>query len=322
VWVDVVSGTSGTAFPQGTPKAPVNNLADAKTIADRQYIERIHIHGDATMNQTFEDYLFVAHGTNTASIDLNGQTITGCRFERLGIIGPGTGHFNAVDCELLSGFTGINANLENCIVAGTFTVAAGQTFNADRCTSPTGCVVNLNGDGVCGFANFSGIITAMNMTNAAGQFGVTGYYILNLLSSLTAGNVFVAGVGIINDSSAGATVTERTLPSTVWDELTAAHTTAGTFGQALLDAVIVDTSTAQTGSTTTSIRTTLSQADGFFDGMFVMVKNSAGLAVRKIDEYKNTNGELILDSALPFTPGVGDEVQILTSRDMGRTGLN
>ncbi len=79
--------------------------------------------------------------------------------------------------------------------------------------------------------------------------------------------------------------------------------------------------TAASGSSPTEVRTPLTQADNFFDGMFVLVINTAGVAVRRISEYKNTNGAFTLDESLPFTPAISDVVSVLTSHEsisMGR----
>jgi len=79
--------------------------------------------------------------------------------------------------------------------------------------------------------------------------------------------------------------------------------------------------TAAAGSSTTEIRTPLTQADAFFNGMFVLVVNSAGTVVRKIDEYQNTNGAILVDDPLPFTPAVSDTVVILTFHSSRYGGL-
>lgn len=93
----------------------------------------------------------------------------------------------------------------------------------------------------------------------------------------------------------------------VWDEPVAGHQTAGTFGMATNQLSIA--TTAASGSSTTEIRTGLTQADGFYDGMQVTVVNSAGTVTRAINSYTNTNGALFVD-ALPFTPALNDPVII------------
>lgn len=68
--------------------------------------------------------------------------------------------------------------------------------------------------------------------------------------------------------------------------------------------------TASSGSSTTEIRTSLTEADGFYNNMLVVVINSAGVAARNIDNHTQLNGALTV-VALPFTPVSGDKVIIL-----------
>jgi len=48
VWIDVSSSYSGTAFPVGTPRRPVNNIADAVSIANERGFFAFQIVGDIT----------------------------------------------------------------------------------------------------------------------------------------------------------------------------------------------------------------------------------------------------------------------------------
>lgn len=76
-------------------------------------------------------------------------------------------------------------------------------------------------------------------------------------------------------------------------------------------AKVLAETTVTAGSTASEIRTGLTQADGFFDGARVLVVNSAGAVVRRIDAYALTNGAIRPVDALPFTPSVGDPVLLL-----------
>lgn len=63
-------------------------------------------------------------------------------------------------------------------------------------------------------------------------------------------------------------------------------------------------------STPTSIKTGLTQADDFFNNMQVVVINVAGVAVRNVDDFIQTGGEIVVDT-LPFTPVAADPVFVL-----------
>ena len=81
-------------------------------------------------------------------------------------------------------------------------------------------------------------------------------------------------------------------------------------------ATLIDTATslaettALAGTTASSILTGLTEADDFYSGSSVHVIDGGNEAVRKIDTYLQVNGELILDTDLPFTPTVGSRVLI------------
>lgn len=65
------------------------------------------------------------------------------------------------------------------------------------------------------------------------------------------------------------------------------------------------------GSTTTQIKTTLTQYDNKFKGMQAIIKNSNGGEARHIDFYTQSNGTLYVYPPLSFTPQSGDSVVIV-----------
>lgn len=75
-----------------------------------------------------------------------------------------------------------------------------------------------------------------------------------------------------------------------------------------------------TGSTSQVVRTDISKANGFYDGVLVQIANSAGTMIRRVDQYRQTNGEMDLSDPLPFVPLTGDIVVILTSSHQPRPG--
>jgi len=106
----------------------------------------------------------------------------------------------------------------------------------------------------------------------------------------------------------------------VWDEPTAGHQGAGTFGRAANAVAAEATVAAAPGPTAAVFGTTLTQADGFWVNMLVVVVNSAGEAVaRNVNAYTQANGLITVD-ALPFTPVLGDAVIIM--RRQGGVNVN
>lgn len=78
--------------------------------------------------------------------------------------------------------------------------------------------------------------------------------------------------------------------------------------------VIAATAVVGAGSTTTEVRTNLTQANGFWNNMVMVVENTGGTGervARNIDQYLNANGALTTHVGLPWTPQAGDNVSIL-----------
>lgn len=85
----------------------------------------------------------------------------------------------------------------------------------------------------------------------------------------------------------------------------------------LSQALIATRTTAIAGSSPTEIRTNLTEANGFWDNLQVVVINAAGVSARTINSYAQVNGALTV-STLPFTPALNDPV-IIIPRHAGST---
>jgi hypothetical protein len=69
--------------------------------------------------------------------------------------------------------------------------------------------------------------------------------------------------------------------------------------------------TAAAGSSPGEVRSSATQADGFFDGATLLVRNAVGVVPRRVSQYTNLNGAFFLDDDLPFTPAPGDLVIVV-----------
>lgn len=78
----------------------------------------------------------------------------------------------------------------------------------------------------------------------------------------------------------------------------------------LVDALIMGIYSA-TGGTATAVETDATKADGFYDGLTVVVRSADGNVSRRIASYSQTDGTFSFDDGLPFTPAPGDEVIVL-----------
>ena len=76
------------------------------------------------------------------------------------------------------------------------------------------------------------------------------------------------------------------------------------------DALIMAVLTAS-GGAVDGVLTNATQADGFYDGLTLVVRNAAGNVSRRIDSYVQADGTFYFDDDLPFVPAAGDEVIVL-----------
>ena len=140
------------------------------------------------------------------------------------------------------------------------------------------------------------IPSAFLITNGVGEYGIV--IEVNITASpkvtSTLSNVLKVSLQEIDDLASQTSV--NTLQTSV---------------NTLAAAIIAADLTAASGSTSTVINTAATQATGFYDGLIVVIQNSSGNVARSITSYDNTNGAFTLDSALPFTPTIGDRFIVL-----------
>ena len=308
VYLNPSSSYSGTEYPIGTPQYPVNNLSDAKLICERVGVERIHIHGEVVFDTDFSGYIFESHDVDAGSADLNGRNLSNVTFYKMNISGSVVGHINLRDCDIMSGLTNLDCHMENCILQGTFVAASEGTINGDRCTSATGVVFDLNGNGNLGMANWSGLITIANISNAASTIGLTGNYLLNLMSSCTNGVGLIAGIGIVNDYSNGLNVTERTLPHAVWNTVLTASTynlptSAGRRLRQLSSGIIIEGEVVSATTNTISFDGDASDVDGAYDPATISIVDGTGNGQsRLILEYHGSTKTAVVDRDWKIQP--------------------
>lgn len=231
VYIDTSSSYAGVQYPIGTPKYPVNNVEQAKIIADRLGIRTFSLVGSILLEEAFQGYKFTSPYLSAGTIDINGQDVSGSVFDGMLLNGNAVGPFSSTKCKIMNGMTGIQASLENCTLAGNFVVTAGQAVECDRCNiKGTTTSFDLNGSGQLNMSGMTGVFTVGNMTSPFSLLAATGSFICNLLPSCTNGTVLIAGIGALNNFSSVPNVIDKVIPGAVWDELRSAHTTTGTFG--------------------------------------------------------------------------------------------
>ena len=249
VTIDTVNGVAGTTFPTGTGEQPVNNLADAKTIATTRGFIHLYVVGSLTIgaSDNIDAYHIDGFGQEFSTLVLtSGCSTEGANFERLSISGAQNGETHYERCEI-NALSNVHCEFHHCKMVGPITShpTAQDTILMHNCfgggTTGTYAIFDMNdGPMNVNFSGYSGLVTIRNMTDALSDMDIDCISAkVELESSCTAGNIHVRGVGVLIDNSAGSTV-DRTgftnpafVTDSVWDETLSDHTTVGTYGEEL-----------------------------------------------------------------------------------------
>ena len=214
VTVDVVNGTSGTEFPQGTGLAPVDNIPDAITIADDRGFKKIYIKGDITLdtgddisnkNIYGEDYI---HSTITIN---PGADVTNSSFHAATVTGTLDGGNVLEDC-LVQTLNYVNGTIINCLL-GEYTITLGGASVANFLDCWSGVpgtnapTIDMGGSGQdLSLRAYAG---GIKITNCSAAQNVSIDLIagtVTLDNTITAGTFKIRGVGDLNDNSTGTTI--------------------------------------------------------------------------------------------------------------------
>lgn len=229
VYVDT-AGVAGTTHPIGTALHPVDNMADARTIADAYGIRHFRIRGSVTLDQDYIGFRFSADVHDPASsVALAGFDVASTTFSDLGISGVCTGAVvNFFRCEV-TGITVESAVLYECLISGgTITAGAFGLLSLLNCTAFAGGVtidassgpLLVEGRGLRGLWTLAGVTAAVFLGVELGfEEGQ-----ITLAASNTGGTINLQGEAVLVDASAGAVVTNLLLnPVSIDAELTSVH---------------------------------------------------------------------------------------------------
>lgn len=173
VSIDVLSANSGTAFPVGTRSKPVNNLADAATIAATIGTSIYEFRGALTLDRVFDGNTFIGITSEKNDVlNFGGFNVDRSIFRGCGLTGSYTGSIEAIECDLqiLSGVDGV---FRRCGISDNMTLAAGAIPIFANCFSEvpgtSSPIMDCNGASGLNLRNYSGGIQLRNV-----QAGFTG----------------------------------------------------------------------------------------------------------------------------------------------------
>lgn len=228
VCVSPSRGQAGTTVPLGTRSTPVNNLADAKAIAEREGLHQIRIMETMTIeNVDFSGgYRFTSDSPATILITVDPTAnLQNCDFEFCYVQGDMSGNNIYRQCllgdvEFTSGF------IFQCSLFGTVKCITDGLLAIFDCYSNTlagqpNPKIDFNGTGELILRNYSGVIELHNHTDTSGDGDVcidmaSGVVIVD--SSCTAGFMPIRGIARVDDFSTGTcNVVDLTINQSIED---------------------------------------------------------------------------------------------------------
>ena len=221
VTLDVTSSYSGTEYPTGTPRQPVNNTADAVAICTARGFSTIYVIGNLTIGAgiDFSGMAIIGESINKSSITIDAAAnVTGAEVSECTVSGTLDGNARLDHCQI-NALAYVEGVAQHCILQGPITLGGGATAHFLDCWSGvpgmSTPVIDMGGSGQSlALRAYSGGIELQNKTgpeNVSVDL-IAGQVIL--AATVTAGDLVIRGVGKLTDNSAGATVANELLNTT------------------------------------------------------------------------------------------------------------
>jgi hypothetical protein len=229
VTYDPTSPYSGTAYPIGTPRQPVNNLTSAKFILNTRGFTTIFIVGNAVIDNDgdYSSIVFIGESKTRSEVTISsGANVTACEFYNCTINGTLDGNVRLKDC-CVQDVTYVDGYIEKCVLGpGTITLSGINTATFLDCWCGVGTshpTIDMGGTGsALIMRGYSGgiIVTNKSGTDAVRIDLNSGHVVLT--DTVTNGPIEIRGVGTLDDSSTGSpTITTDGLinPTSVSDKV-------------------------------------------------------------------------------------------------------
>lgn len=145
VCIDIDNGITGINFPRGTPGTPVDNIADARTIADRIKVQTIRVKGTVILDQDYPGWSFVGTDPDADTIRLNNKQVNKSSFERVTLSGNQKGTIYCNGC-IVDGLTDGDGTYRDCRFIDAFTFSeAGSSVTFINCHALTPTTIDMVG---------------------------------------------------------------------------------------------------------------------------------------------------------------------------------
>jgi hypothetical protein len=214
VTVDVVNGFGGTVYPVGTPIKPVNNLTDARIIANYRRITTISVIGNLSIEGIdLSGFTITSKNAIYSSVALAESAIlTGCEINNITVTGYLDNGCLLREC-FINGLHYFNGIIHQCAFSEAPVVLAGVNHAIFLdCYSVAATNTNIdcaNGIVPLIIRNWIGNLKMINrnIDGAYSSINFNGYCELD--HSITAGGWDISGTGDLVDHSTGTAIVDR-----------------------------------------------------------------------------------------------------------------
>jgi hypothetical protein len=226
VCVDAGAGQAGTVVPLGTRSYPVNNFADAKTIALKEGCRTIRILCASTLADVdFSDgFVFTGDNSVTDQLTLDASAnVRNCVFENLTIQGvvDGNNLYQRCICKDMTYSSGF---FYDCSLDGVITIVGGELLTllgcfSNRLAGQADPEIDMGGNGQLIVRGYNGALLIKNHNDDSGDGDTCidmASGVIKLDSTITAGLWPVRGiVTLINNATGTANVIDRSINAQV-----------------------------------------------------------------------------------------------------------
>ena len=241
VTIDSINGLPGTEFPLGNSTNPVNNLEDARAVADSRNLRRYAIFNPLTISGVHNNWTFQGEADHPSVFIAPGTDVDNSIFRNLTMSGTMLGESDLVSCIVLD-MENYEGEMDNCAILGPLTLNSGSTTLSQCFSRVPGSVTDMiHAGAMATFVNvrhYSGGINFGGFTSAGSVASLDinpGNVILN--STNTNGVILVRGITTLTDNTGPNTtvitdgiVNVEEMSNAVWEKPTS-PTVSGSFGE-------------------------------------------------------------------------------------------
>jgi len=217
--VDIASGTSGTTFPTGTPRQPVNNFSDALSIASTRGLDKFFIIGNCTLTSglNFDGFIFEGQSTSRTTITIDASaSVIASEFTNATVTGTLDGS-SVIEDGAAQSLNFVDGIIRRSGIIGEIALSGSSTLQLLDCYegSQTRPYINFGGGGSgLIITNFNGAIGLKNKSGADSAFLDMASGDIEIDNDVTSGTITLRGVAKWNNKftySGGATIVDETI---------------------------------------------------------------------------------------------------------------